>query len=52
MTVVVRWESAKPIQEAEKRLQNNNAQPDGDYFDNVQFVNQPDTWATQPGWPR
>ena len=30
MTVVVRWESAKPIQEAEKRLQNNNAQPDGD----------------------
>ena len=35
MTVVVRWESAKPVQEAEKRLQNNNAasadsKPDGD----------------------
>ena len=30
MTVVVRWESAKPVQEAEKRLQNNNAATDGD----------------------
>jgi hypothetical protein len=30
MTVVVRWESAKPVQEAEKRLQNNNAASDAD----------------------
>jgi hypothetical protein len=27
MTVVVRWESAKPVQEAEKRLQNKNPDP-------------------------